>query len=233
MKFTTKFKDTLLTPVKFSLLACVVTSTAFVAGNVSAEGAAKQPNIVFIMSDDHAANAVSSYQGRLSSVFKTPNIDRLATEGVRFDGMYANNSICTPSRAAILTGQYSHTNGIRTLDEPFNRKKDNMAKQLKAAGYQTAIIGKWHLTTEPSGFDYYNVLPNQGDYFNPKLKEIGKNWHDGFQGGEVYPGYVTDVITDVSIDWLSKRDGDKPFMLMIHHKAPHGLWEPAKRHENF
>lgn len=199
----------------------------------SSKAIAKQPNIVFIMSDDHAANAISSYQGRLSSVFKTPNIDRLATNGVRFNGMYANNSICTPSRAAILTGQYSHTNGVKTLADPLDRKKDNVAKQLQGAGYQTAIVGKWHLKTQPSGFGYYNVLPNQGEYFDPKLKEIGKKWQNGKKGGEVHPGYVTDVITDISLNWLDKRDENKPFMLMIHHKAPHGLWKPAKRHENF
>lgn len=199
----------------------------------SSKAIAKQPNIVFIMSDDHAANAISSYQGRLSSVFKTPNIDRLASNGVRFNGMYANNSICTPSRAAILTGQYSHTNGVKTLADPLDRNKDNVAKQLQAAGYQTAIVGKWHLKTQPSGFGYYNVLPNQGEYFDPKLKEIGKKWQNGKKGGEVHPGYVTDVITDVSLNWLDKRDENKPFMLMIHHKAPHGLWKPAKRHENF
>ncbi len=192
-----------------------------------------QPNIVFIMSDDHAANAISSYQGRLSSVFKTPNIDRLATNGVRFNGMYANNAICSPSRAAILTGQYSHTNGVKTLVDPLDRDKDNVAKQLQSAGYQTAIVGKWHLKTQPAGFDYYNVLPNQGEYFDPKLKEIGQKWQDGKKGGEVHPGYVTDVITDVSLNWLNNRDEDKPFMLMINHKAPHGLWQPAKRHENF
>ena len=199
----------------------------------SSKAIAKQPNIVFIMSDDHAANAISSYQGRLSSVFKTPNIDRLATNGVRFNGMYANNSICTPSRAAILTGQYSHTNGVKTLADPLDRKKDNVAKQLQASGYQTAIVGKWHLKTQPSGFGYYNVLPNQGEYFDPKLKEIGKKWQNGKKGGEVHPGYVTDVITDISLNWLDKRHENKPFMLMIHHKAPHGLWKPAKRHENF
>lgn len=228
MNFTTKIKRTLLASLKFSGVASVACASI-----ISAEAFAKQPNIVFIMSDDHAANAVSSYQGRLSSVFKTPNIDRLATAGVRFNGMYTNNSICTPSRAAILTGQYSHTNGVKTLADPLDRKKDNVAKQLQAAGYQTAVVGKWHLKTEPSGFDYYNVLPNQGEYFNPKLKEIGKKWKNGKQGGSVHPGYVTDVITDEGIKWLNKRDQDKPFMLMLHHKAPHGLWQPAKRHENF
>lgn len=233
MNFTTKINNTFFTSLKFSVLAATVCSTAVFGKNKPAEALAKQPNIVFIMSDDHAANAVSSYQGRLSSVFKTPNIDRLATEGVRFNGMYANNSICTPSRAAILTGQYSHTNGVKTLADPFDRKKDNVAKQLQSAGYQTAIVGKWHLKTEPSGFDYYNVLPNQGEYFDPKLKQIGNKWQNGKKGGKVYPGYVTDVVTDVGINWLNKRDENKPFMLMIHHKAPHGLWQPAKRHENF
>lgn len=228
MNLSKKVKSTLKAGLKLSALAAVVCSSAIIA-----QAVAKQPNIVIIMSDDHAANAISSYGGRLSSVFKTPNIDRLATEGVRFNGMYANNSICTPSRAAIITGQYSHTNGVKTLADPLDRKKDNMAKQLQSAGYQTAIVGKWHLKTEPSGFDYYNVLPNQGDYFEPKLKEIGKPWKNGGKGGVVYPGYVTDVITDESIKWLDKRDQEKPFMLMIHHKAPHGLWLPAKRHENF
>jgi len=199
----------------------------------SSKAIGKQPNIVVIMSDDHAANAISSYQGRLSSVFKTPNIDKLATNGVRFNGMYANNSICTPSRAAILTGQYSHTNGVKTLADSLDRNNDNVAKQLQSAGYQTAIVGKWHLKTEPSGFDYYNVLPNQGEYFDPKLKEVGKKWQNGKKGGEVHSGYVTDVITDVSLNWLNKRDENKPFMLMINHKAPHGLWKPAKRHEKF
>jgi len=233
MKFKTKIKSTLLTSLKFSALASIVCSTASFAEKVNAQALAKQPNIVFIMSDDHAANAISSYQGRLSSVFKTPNIDRLATGGVRFNGMYANNSICTPARAAILTGQYSHTNGVKTLADPLDRKKDNVAKQLQSAGYQTAVVGKWHLKTQPSGFDYYNVLPNQGEYFDPKLKEIGQKWQNGKKGGQVHPGYVTDVITDVGLNWLNKRDEDKPFMLMIHHKAPHGLWQPAKRHENF
>lgn len=232
MNFTRRINRTVKTCLKFSALTTVA-CTGLLSGQTFANQANTQPNIVFIMSDDHAANAVSSYQGRLSKVFKTPNIDRLATGGVRFNGMYANNSICTPSRAAILTGQYSHTNGVKTLADPLDRKKDNVAKQLQAAGYQTAVVGKWHLKTEPSGFDYYNVLPNQGEYFEPKLKEIGQKWQNGKKGGQVHPGYVTDVITDVGINWLNKRDQDKPFMLMIHHKAPHGLWKPAKRHENF
>ena len=222
MNFT-NIKQLINNGIKLSLICSAVLSV-----NVMA----KQPNIVFIMADDHATNAISSYQGRLSNVFKTPNIDRLATEGVRFNGMYASNSICTPSRASILTGQYSHTNGVKTLADPFDRTKDNLAKQLKSAGYQTAIVGKWHLKTEPSGFDYYNVLPNQGKYFDPKFKEVGQPWQDGRKGGKVHSGYVTDVTTDISLNWLKNRDQEKPFMLMINQKAPHGPGIPAKRHQD-
>jgi arylsulfatase A-like enzyme len=192
----------------------------------------KQPNIIFIMSDDHAANAISSYGGLLSEVVKTPHIDRIANEGVRFNRMFAANSICTPSRASIFTGQYSHTNGVRTLADVIDSERDNLAKQLKKLGYQTAIVGKWHLKSQPSGFDYYNVLPGQGRYNNPKFKEIGSPWKDGKEGGVIYKGYVTDVTTDLALSWLNGRKQDTPFFLMLHHKAPHGLWEPAKRHKN-
>lgn len=191
----------------------------------------KQPNIIFIMSDDHAANAISAYDGRLADTFRTPNIDRLATEGMRLDSMFAANSICTPSRATIMTGQYSHVNEVKTLGDDIDRDRDNLAKRLQTAGYQTAMVGKWHLHTEPSGFDYYNVLPGQGRYHNPKLKEIGDKWQDHARGGKVYEGYVTDVVTDIALEWLGERKENKPFFLMLHHKAPHGLWEPAKRHE--
>ncbi|MEH6550564.1 MAG: sulfatase [Pseudomonadales bacterium] len=212
-------------------VACIVASGLAIT-SLAASAAGKQPNIIFIMSDDHAANAISSYGSRLSSVVKTPNIDRLANEGVRLNSMFAANSICTPSRASILTGQYSHTNGVRTLDDVIDPAGDNLAKQLKQAGYNTAIIGKWHLKSEPSGFDYYNVLPGQGRYHNPRLKEMGDSWVDGDVGGKVYKGYVSDVITDLALDWVSQRDADAPFFLMLHHKAPHGLWEPPKRYED-
>ena len=128
--------------------------------------------------------------------------------------------------------QFSHTNGIRTLGEPLDRDAPNLAKYLQGQGYETAVIGKWHLKSQPSGFDYYNVLPNQGLYHNPKLKEKGDEWLDGGEGGKVYRGYVTDVITDLSLQWLDERDSSKPFFLMLHHKAPHGLCEPAERHKN-
>jgi len=192
-----------------------------------------QPNILYIMSDDHAMNAISSYGGMLGKVMPTPNIDRLAKEGIRLNNCMCTNSICTPSRATILTSQYSHVNKVYTLNDDLDPEKPNVAKVLQKAGYNTAIVGKWHLHTEPSGFDYYNVLPNQGEYFNPKMKEKGKPWKYRKEGGEVYKGYATDVITDVTLDWLDKkRDKSKPFFMMCHHKAPHGLWEYAPRHKD-
>ncbi|HUW20752.1 MAG TPA: sulfatase [Sedimentisphaerales bacterium] len=189
--------------------------------------AGERPNILFIMSDDHAAQAMSCYGSKIN---KTPNLDRIANEGMRFDNCFCTNSICTPSRATILTGKYSHKNGCLTLSNTFDGSQQAFPKLLQAAGYHTAVIGKWHLTTEPTGFDYYNVLPGQGDYFNPRLKEKGEPWENGNKGGRVYEGYVTDVITDVALDFLKNRPKDKPFCLLYHHKAPHDMWEYAPRY---
>ena len=176
-----------------------------------------RPNILFIMSDDHAAKAISCYGHGIN---KTPNIDRLANEGMRLDRCYVSNSICTPSRASILTGTYNHVNGVMTLDDGINNRLPNVAKHLQTAGYQTAIIGKWHLGEgpehQPTGFDHWSVLPGQGEYHDPVFHEAS---------GEVqYEGYVTDVITDHSLAWLEQRQKDKPFFLMCHHKAPHRPW---------
>ena len=180
---------------------------------------ADQPNIVFIMADDHAAKAISSYGGGIN---QTPNIDRLAKEGMRFDHCYVTNSICTPSRAAILTGTYNHVNKVFTLDTYLDNRLPNVAKHLQTGGYQTAIVGKWHLGEgkdhEPTGFDFWSVLPGQGEYFDPLMIEMGIEIE--------VPGYATDVITDKSINWLEQRDKTKPFFLMCHHKAPHREWEP-------
>ena len=192
----------------------------------------KEPNILYIMSDDHACNAISCYGSRLSKVLKTPNIDRIADEGMRLDNCLVTNSICTPSRASILTGKYSQLNGVYTLADDLDRGQQNVAKLLQQSGYQTAIIGKWHLHTKPRGFDYYNVLPGQGVYHDPRFKEKGKPWQYWEKGGEVYKGYVTDIITDLSLDWLKNRDKNKPFFLMCHHKAPHASWEYADRHKH-
>jgi len=131
-----------------------------------------------------------------------------------------------------MTGQHSHINGVYALGYGFDAKRSNVAKLLQSAGYLTAIIGKWHLKTQPSGFDYYNVLPGQGVYFNPRFKEIGKEWQDGKEGGEKHEGYVTDITTDLSLNWLKNRNRNKPFFLMYHHKAPHGPWQCDQKHEH-
>lgn len=187
---------------------------------------AAPPNIVFIMADDHGRQAISAYGSKL---IRTPNIDRLASEGLRFTAAMANNSICSPSRAVLLTGKYNHLCGVRRLEDPFDGSQQTFPKLLQQAGYQTAIVGKWHLATEPTGFDYFSVLPGHGRYMDSPFKTSGNPWG---KGGEIRQGYVTDVITDVSLDWLKNRDPKKPFCLMIHHKAPHGPHDPASRHEN-
>ena len=177
-----------------------------------------RPNIVFIMSDDHGSNALGCYG---STLLKTPNIDRIAKQGVRFTNCFNVNSLCAPSRAALLTGKHSVSNGFFRNQDTFNQKQITFPKILQTAGYQTAIVGKWHLKTEPQGFDYYNVLPGQGRFFDCPIKEKGKIWKDGNKGGTVRKGYLTDVITDISIDWIEKRNRQKPFCIMVHHKAPH------------
>lgn len=185
----------------------------------------KRPNIVFIMADDHAAKAISCYGHGINH---TPHIDRLAQEGMRLDHCYVTNSICTPSRASILTGTHNHVNGVQTLACAINSRGPNVAKQLRAAGYQTAIVGKWHLgegpAHEPSGFDHWSVLPGQGAYHDPVF--IGRD------GPAMERGYATDLITDKCIDWMRQTDPQRPFFLMCHHKAPHRSWEPHPRHRH-
>ena len=188
-----------------------------VVGPVAA--AANQPNILFIFSDDHAYQAVSAYGSGLN---KTPHIDRLATEGVRFDRCYVTNSICGPSRACIRTGKYSHKNGFCTNRDVFDNRQLTFPKLLQQTGYQTAIIGKWHLITEPKGFDHWEVLPGQGRYYSPQF--------DTAEGRVIEPGYVADVITDKALHWLEERDQDRPFMLMVQHKSPHREWSPSPKH---
>ncbi len=186
----------------------------------------RRPNILFIMSDDHAAHGLSCYG---SKIISTPNIDRLAHEGMRFTTALGVNSLCAPSRAALITGKHSHLNGMLKNYDRFDGDQQTFPKLLQDAGYETAIIGKWHLGVEPSGFDYYKVMRGQGSYFDCTFRETGKGWH-------VEKGYLTNVITDKSIEWLENRRSDKPFCLMVHHKAPHGpdIHEPrhAKLYEN-
>ena len=182
----------------------------------------KRPNILFIMSDDHAAPAISAYRGFLSGVAKTPNLDRIAKEGMLFKNCFCTNSICAPSRAVILTGKYSHLNGVIDNRKSFDGSQQTFPKLLQKVGYQTAMIGKWHLKTDPTGFDYWNVLPGQGTYYNPDMKEMGQR--------KKYTGYTTDIITDHVLKWLKERTSLKPFCLMYHHKAPHREWEPGPKH---
>ena len=191
-----------------------------------------RPNIIYIMSDDHASQAVSAYGGILSDILPTPNIDRIGHEGAILQNCFVTYSISTPSRGAIITGQYSQKNGVYTLEDPLDPDHPNVAKCLQQAGYQTAIIGKWHLHAEPTGFDYYNVLPGQGRYIDPMLIEKGK-WGDDPKAdpraGEVYKGHSTDVIGSQAIKYMEGRDKNKPFFLMCHFKAPHRPWTPAER----
>src|SRR3954454_21227215 len=183
---------------------------------------ARRPNIVFLFSDDHAYQAISAYNDP-RKLLDTPNIDRIGREGMRFDRCLVPNSICGPSRATVLTGKYSHANGFyNNTNSRFDGSQVTFPKLLQKAGYQTAIVGKWHLVSEPTGFDYWQILPGQGRYYNPPMNDNGKQVQ--------HAGYVTDIITDLSIDWLKARDKGKPFCLMCQHKAPHREWSPALRH---
>lgn len=186
----------------------------------------QQPNIVYIMADDHAVQAISAFNHPLAKLAPTPNIDRIAESGAIFTNSFCTNSICGPSRAVILTGKFSHVNGfMQNRGGKFDGSQPTFPKYLQKKGYETAMIGKWHLNCEPTGFDYWNVLSDQGEYYNPDFTENGKR--------EMKHGYVTDLITDFTLNWLDKkRDKKKPFMLMMHHKAPHRNWLPAERHYN-
>ena len=184
------------------------------------EAAGKPPNIIFIMTDDHASHALSCYGSKIN---KTPNLDRLAKEGMLFNNCFCTNSICAPSRAVILTGKYSHINGVIDNKEKFDGSQQTFPKLLQKVGYETAMIGKWHLKTDPTGFDYWSVLIGQGPYYNPPMKTPN--------GTVKYTGYTTDIITLLALDWLQhKRDTGKPFCLMFQHKAPHRNWQPEPEH---
>ena len=217
----------LTNPFIFLLLA------AFPACAASGGGSGKRPNILFIMSDDHTTQAVGAYGSRLSALNPTPNIDALANNGIRFDHVFCTNSICTPSRASIITGQYSQKNGVLDLDGNIPPANQFLPVEMGKAGYETAMIGKWHLKQEPAAFDYYCVLPGQGKYFDP-------DFHT--RGGKPWPGnmitkkgmHSSDAITDLSLEWLEHgRDKTKPFFLMHHFKAPHDMFSNARRYDNY
>ncbi|MFC2080375.1 sulfatase [Bacteroidota bacterium] len=219
--------------MKLKLVLIVLSIIAIAASyNSGIKDNSRPPNILYIMADDHTANAISAYNLRYAEVLKTPNIDRLAEEGAMLTNCFVTNSICTPSRATILTGKYGHLNGVYTLWDDFDSEQQNVAMLLQDAGYETAIIGKWHLHTKPNGFDFFSVLPGQGKYFNPVFREMDQEWVLNGKEGTTYEGYATDIIADKTITWLKNRDESKPFFLMSHHKAPHGLWEYAPRFEH-
>ena len=199
-------------------------ATAICAGTHDAwANPGARPNILWIYSDDHAQNAISAYGGRLASVAPTPNIDRIANEGMIFRNSFVTNSICGPCRAVVLTGLHSHLNGFRDNSCKFDGEQQTFPKLFRESGYQTAIFGKWHLETDPTGFDAWEILPGQGVYYNPDfITPTGRIREEG---------YITDIIMDKALGWLkNSRDANKPFMLMVQNKAPHREWEPSPKH---
>jgi arylsulfatase A-like enzyme len=205
----------------FKITAFIGISSALVPSCKNEAEKAAPPNIIYIMSDDHAFQAISAYGGMLKDFAPTPNIDRIARDGMRFGRCLVTNSISGPCRAVILTGKYSHKNGFLSNEtKEFDGTQQTFPKLLQAAGYTTAIIGKWHLVSEPTGFDHWDILPGQGSYYNPEFINKSGKYND--------KGYVTELITDKSIEWISEAGkSGKPFMLMMHHKAPHREWYPG------
>lgn len=185
----------------------------------------QRPNILYIMSDDHAFQAISAYGNAISKLAPTPNIDRIAREGIRFDEAFVENSLSAPSRACTITGLYSHQNGQQQLCEGIDTTKTFVSELMQKAGYETGMIGKWHMECEPKGFDYYDILSGQGTYYNPEFKS--KDTNGKYVREE---GYATELITQHAIEFLDHRDKSKPFMLMVDHKAPHRSWIPAPQH---
>lgn len=190
----------------------------------AAASAADRPNIVFVFSDDHATQAISAYGGALAEIAPTPNLDRIAAEGMLFHRCMVTNSICGPSRATILTGKYSHKNGFfKNEATRFDGSQVTFPKLLQKAGYETAIIGKWHLASDPTGFDHWDILPGQGSYYNPDFINSDGKYR--------LEGYVSEIITEKAKDWVvNQRDAKKPFLLMVQHKAPHRAWDPAPKY---
>ena len=226
----------------FSFAVLSLTSCAQKDKNSTKEQ--KRPNIIYIMSDDHTTQGFGVYGSRLASLNPTPTIDRIANEGILFENAFCTNSICTPSRASIMTGQYGQVNGVKDLGGILTPDRQYLAHEIKKLGYNTAIVGKWHLKEAPEAFDYYNVLPGQGDYHNPTLysnENTGEKREIRFEKGltrtvnaTTYQGHSSDVIMDKSLEWLSeKRDKSKPFFLMNHFKAPHDFFEHAKRYNDY
>ena len=214
----------------FSMLFIAAAPTLTATGENTAETNQKRPNIIYIMSDDHTTTGIGAYGGRFAPLDITPNIDRIGKEGIIMTNAYCTNSISTPSRACIMSGQYAQVNGIRDFEEPMAIEKQHLPIEMKKLGYQTAILGKWHLINQPEMFDYYNVFYGQGEYFNPVLCEKGETDKVKLGGkmvlGHRYEGHCSTVMGDLVLDWLkNKRDKDQPFFLCYQDKAPHDLFE--------
>ncbi|TMI78639.1 MAG: sulfatase [Bacteroidetes bacterium] len=201
------------------LRTIAVVTLCFIAADRTFGQQKTRPNIIYIMSDDHAYQAISAYGYGLNH---TPNIDKIAANGILFARAFVTNSICGPSRAVMLTGKHSHINGFVDNHSTFDGSQQTVAKLLHDNGYATAVIGKWHLVSDPQGFDYWNIVPGQGDYYNPDFIENGVR--------KRISGYVTNITTDIAINWLEKRDKSKPFFLMYQHKAPHRNWMPEEKY---
>ena len=234
MKLSPFLKNGSLILLVLSLCFCLVTFCR--------KAEALRPNIIFIMSDDHCARAIGAYASRLASLDPTPNIDKLAEEGMLFTHVFCTNSICTPSRANIITGQYCQTNGVLDLYSELPGNKHFLPAEMKKAGYTTAVIGKWHLKNSPQNFDYYCVIPGQGRYYNPVMytNKGGKRKKVRFDSTlerevsvKEFEGHSSDVITDEAIAWLESRDKSKPFFLMHQYKAPHDMFVYAERYSNY
>ncbi|WP_298484529.1 sulfatase [uncultured Maribacter sp.] len=217
---------------KLLVLAIYVFVFFLFSCNEKKEEPAKKPNIIYIMADDHTTQGFGIYGSRLANLNPTPTLDKIANEGIIFENCFVNNAICVPSRAAILSGQRAQTNGVLDLEGILPIAKQYLPQEMKKLGYQTAIVGKWHLHEEPASFDYYQVLPVQGKYFNPEFRIQGdKPWPNNVVKTE---GHSSDMVTDISLDWLkNKRDPNKPFFLMHHFKAPHDDFEYAPRYEDY
>lgn len=197
-------------------------STLLLAGcGANALAQAQRPNIVWIMSDDHSFQTISAYGGEISRLAPTPHIDRIAQEGARFDDAFVENSLSTPARACLMTGLYSHQSGQRTLDGGMDTTKVYVSQLLQQAGYYTGVVGKWHIWSNPKGFNYYHIFYNQGEYYNPTFRSQDSG---GKYQREI--GYATDLVTEHAIEFLNTRDKSKPFFLLVEHKAPHRTWMP-------
>lgn len=208
--------------MQHAILLTILGVVSSAVGAAPCHGAeqAKRPNVIFVFTDDHASHSISAYGSRIN---KTPNLDRLAKEGMLFRNCFCTNSICAPSRAVILTGKHSHANGVIDNIVTFDGSQQTFSKLLQKSGYQTAMIGKWHLKSDPMGFDHWMILYGQGTYYNPTFKTTA--------GDKKYTGYTTDIITDHVMDWLKTgRDQSKPFVMMYQHKAPHREWSPGPDH---